>query len=58
MEIKLKRHIGVRVKGFLVLLKSLDLRSEACEQKVLGRGGGWALNINTLSPQFGLDWFR
>lgn len=55
MEIKLKRHIGVRVKAFLVLLKSLDLSSEACEQKALGRGGVWALNTNTLSPQFGLD---
>lgn len=53
MEIKLKRHIGVRAKGFLVSLRSLDLRLEACEQRVLGRGGRWALDTNIFSPQFG-----
>lgn len=61
MEIKRKRHIGVRVKAFLFFFfffKSLDLSPEACEQKVLERGGMWARNTHALSPQLGMDWLR
>ena len=58
MELKTKRQVGVSVKGFPVLLKSLDLSLGACEQKALGRGGRWAPNTNILSLQLSLDWFR
>lgn len=48
MAINLERHVGVRVKGFLVLLRSLALSLEACEG-VLGRR---ILNTNICNPQF------
>lgn len=58
MEVKPKRHIGVRVKGFLAPLQRLELSLEAREQSALGRGGRWALNTHVLSPQFGwTHWF-
>lgn len=55
MEIKLDRHVGVRVKDFLELLRSSDLSLEACEQRVPGRGGRWTLHTNICSPQFSYE---